>query len=312
MNFKLNLDETYLEAVHLCLKYLYEGTVKLTEENVHKVIKIAQTLYLKELVMFCSNFQKLQKDLKDVPVQEQNIISEQPILRTERSQKRKENIYLEKLVEASARVEEIEDNIGEVVDPLTVENILQNSRNQAVEELDRSCSDRHIREYIENCNKDSAAETDFHIVQSSTDTYGANFGPDSGRLEIVSPSFQYKLDKSSTYIAKLKRPIYSPSTHARKKKSSIIKKGEQSVVIEANVKAKNDKADESLVYTEADMKVEVDTEASIKDNIGLDSVNSAVDGLNEEELLELKEKVGEEFGFELDVRISFYQLLKSN
>ena len=61
---KLKGDEEDVEAAKACLQYMYEGVVQLTEDNVDNVVGIARVLHLEDLVMYCSSFQELVKNMK--------------------------------------------------------------------------------------------------------------------------------------------------------------------------------------------------------------------------------------------------------
>ena len=61
---KLNGEGEDVVAAKACIQYMYEGIVQVTENNVDNVVGIARLLHLEDLVMYCSSFQELVKNMK--------------------------------------------------------------------------------------------------------------------------------------------------------------------------------------------------------------------------------------------------------
>ena len=282
LTVRLHLDKTYETAANLCLNFLYEGAVILTDNNVDKVKELARRLYLKELVNFCDDFLELRngpEETSQTKVKEDTDLDKpifpHPLCSALGSQKSEMlNTQLEDSVTKSIRMRESDDKSTVDMNSKIESPILDSSdpcvRDNSDEDTDDYYDKLAVKQYVENFKSISPDldESGFKEEQS--------FSDETNNSEPIKPKQQSNSDKPDKRITKLKRPMYSPLDKKKKRRSS----------------SRKDKKSAANLANTGDSSTTVSKEADTKSQNGTDAlINLGNENMTEEELIELKEKV---------------------
>ena len=219
---KLKGDEEDVEAAKACLQYMYEGVVQLTEENVDSVVGIARVLHLEDLVMYCSSFQELVKNMKKL----------KKTLSDEGSPKTNKNYELLIKNEKFATKNALKDT----ADSITVDQSAfeMSTENAAPDSGDDYHSDFEPNRETSNIEKDNG----FNEVGGKIESFivkqepGSDISDAEGHNEDNDMSDNADSDDSyAPKIKKKKKSEVSKSKARRKTSMKIIKETEQFTVV---------------------------------------------------------------------------------
>ena len=220
---KLKGEEEDVEAAKACLQYMYEGVVQLTESNVDSIVEIARLLHVEDLVMFCSSFQDLLKNMKKFKQASSIDVSE-------RTNKRYELVIENEIISNSGDVVQIASK--DTPDSTREDNSAVEISTEPPDSGDDSHSD--FEQNIQTSNRGesisgSITDSTLTVAGGNKESFTIKMEPDFDSSDAQNEDnemFDENSDSDCSYTPKIKRKKKSPKATKTSQMKRNKKKGE--------------------------------------------------------------------------------------